>query len=151
MNKPAFSIKLSSVLVKIVFALIIVCCIAAPWLVKLYDENYILSSGLKSVSLPLIVTLYCCAVPAIILILALDRLLTNIKKGNAFITQNVTCLRIISYCCFTVSIVFIYFSFIRHFAFFIVIAAAFFGLIIRVIKNVFQQAVIIREENDYTI
>ncbi len=151
MNKPSFSIKLSSVLVKLVFILIIVCCIIAPQLVKLYDVSYILATGLESVSVPLLVTLYSCAVPAVILIIALDRLLTNIKEGNAFITQNVKCLRVISYCCFSVSILFIYFSFIRHFAFVIVIAAAFFGLILRVIKNVFEQAIIIREENDYTI
>ena len=35
--------------------------------------------------------------------------------------------------------------------FVVVIAAAFFGLILRVIKNVFEQAIVIKEENDFTI
>lgn len=30
-------------------------------------------------------------------------------------------------------------------------AAAFVGLLLRVLKNVFQQAVLIREENEFTI
>ena len=30
-------------------------------------------------------------------------------------------------------------------------AAAFIGLILRVVKNVFQQAMALKEENDYTI
>ena len=54
-------------------------------------------------------------------------------------------------CCFAASLIFIYFGFIRYFALFIVVAAAFFGLILRVVKNVFEQAIEIREENDFTI
>ena len=52
---------------------------------------------------------------------------------------------------FWVAAVFIYFSILRPFAFTIVFAAAFFGVILRVVKNCFRQAIAIREENDYTI
>ena len=33
----------------------------------------------------------------------------------------------------------------------VALAAAFFGIILRVVKNVFEQAVALQEENDYTI
>ena len=151
MQKKSISLFISIVLVKIVFVLIIVCCIAAPWLVRAYDGEYVLAAGQDSVYTPLLVTLYCAAVPAMLLIIALDRLLANISRGDAFIKRNVMWLRIISYCCFAESVIFIYFGFLRHFAFLVVIAAAFFGLILRVIKNVFEQAIALREENDFTI
>ncbi len=151
MKNKNLSLAISSVLTKVGFTLIIICCFIAPWLVTYYEQSYIIPYGIDSVYVPLLVTLYCAAVPALILTIALDRLLTNIRRGNAFIKQNVTCLRIISCCCFAASLIFIYFGFIRHFALFIVVAAAFFGLILRIIKNVFEQAIKIREENDYTI
>lgn len=151
MQGKSISLLISTVLVKTVFVLIIVCCAAAPWLVRSYDSEYVLAAGQSSVYLPLLITLYCAAVPAMILIISLDRLLANISRGNAFIKQNVTWLRIISYSCFAESVIFIYFSFLRNFAFLVVIAAAFFGLILRVVKNVFEQAIVLREENDFTI
>ncbi|MBR4305909.1 MAG: DUF2975 domain-containing protein [Ruminiclostridium sp.] len=151
MKKANLSLVLSSILIKLVLVLIVVCCFTAPGIVSFYEQSYILPYGIDSVYVTLLITLYCSAVPALILTVALDRLIVNIKKGNTFIKQNVTCLRIISYCCFAASLIFIYFSFLRCFAWLVVIAAAFFGLILRVIKNVFEQAIEIREENDYTI
>lgn len=150
LKRKNFSITLSLVLVRIVFALIIVSCFVGPYVVKMYDEGIIKLTG-QSVFVPLIVTLYCSAAPAILLVIALDRLLSNIRHDKVFIPANVKILRLISYCCFAVSVIFIYFSFIRPFAWLVVIAAAFFGLILRVIKNVFEQAIILKEENDFTI
>ena len=150
LKRKNFSITLSLVLVRIVFALIIVSCFVGPYIVKMYDEGIIKLTG-QSVFVPLIVTLYCSAGPAILLVIALDRLLSNIRHDKVFIPANVKILRLISYCCFAVSVIFIYFSFIRPFAWLVVIAAAFFGLILRVIKNVFEQAIILKEENDFTI
>lgn len=99
----------------------------------------------------MIITLYLAAAVALVIVTALDRLLSNIRQDKVFIPANVKILRLISYCCFAVSVIFIYFSFIRPFAWLVVIAAAFFGLILRVIKNVFEQAIVIKEENDFTI
>ncbi len=150
LKRKNFSVTLSLVLVRIVFALIIVSCFIGPYIVKIYDQGIIKLTG-QSVFVPLIVTLYCSAVPATLLVIALDRLISNIKRGDVFTAKNVTMLRVISYCCFAASVIFIYFSFIRPFAWLIVAAAAFFGLILRVIKNVFEQAIEIKEENDFTI
>lgn len=145
------SIVLSSVIIKIIYALVVACCIAAPFLARYYDDSVVIAHGEASVYVPLLVTLYCVVPPAVAALISLDLLLNNIKKGQPFISKNVTLLRIISYCCFAVSVLFIYFALRRPFAFVVVFAAAFFGVILRVVKNCFEQAVALQEENDFTI
>ncbi len=144
------SVVLTSVLVKVVYALVVVCCVAAPFLVKRYD-SLVVASGQESVYLPLLITLYCAVPFAVAALVCLDKLLCNIRKAQPFITQNVTMLRIISYCCFGEVLVFVYITVLKPFAAVVMIACAFMGLILRVVKNVFEQAVRIREENDFTI
>ncbi len=150
MKKQNYSVMITSILVKAVFVLIIVCCIFAPFIVRVYDNGIIALTG-SSVYLPMIITLYLAAAVALVIVVALDRLLSNIRHDKVFVPGNVKILRLISYCCFAVSVIFIYFSILRPFAWLVVIAAAFFGLILRVIKNVFEQAIEIKEENDFTI
>ncbi len=141
------SIILSQILIKICYLGIVVCAILAPNLVGLYEER----TGVEGLYTPLLATLMCCVPPGIIALVCLDVLLWNIQKNRAFIEQNVKMLRAISYCCFCVAVIFIYFAVLRPFAFVIVFAAGFFGIILRVVKNCFQQAIAIREENDFTI
>ncbi len=141
------SIILSQILIKICYVGIVVCAVIAPELVKLYEKR----AGTEGLYTLLLATLLCCVPPAVIALVCLDVLLWNIQKNRAFIEQNVKLLRSISYCCFCVAVIFIYFSIPRPFAFVIVFAAGFFGIIQRVVKNCFQQAVAIREENDFTI
>ena len=148
MKKQNYSVMITSILVKAVFVLIIVCCIFAPFIVRIYRIFALFG---MSVYLPTIITLYLAAAAALVIVIALDRLLSNIRQGKVFTSGNVKILRLISYCCFAVSVIFIYFSILRPFAWLVVIAAAFFGLILRVIKNVFEQAIVIKEENDFTI
>lgn len=150
MNGKDKSVILTSVLVKAVYGLVAVCCVAAPFLVKRYD-SLVVASGQESVYLPLLITLYCAVPFAMAALICLDVLLRNIRKEQPFITQNVTMLRIISYCCFAEVLVFAYFTVLKPFAVVVMIACAFMGLILRVVKNVFEQAVRIREENDFTI
>lgn len=141
------SIILSQILIKICYVGIVVCAVLAPNLVGLYEKNV----GVEGLYTPLLVTLLCCVPPGIIALVCLDVLLWNIQKNRAFIMQNVKMLRAISYCCFCVAAIFVYFSILRPFAFVIVFASGFFGIILRVVKNCFQQAIAIREENDFTI
>lgn len=145
------SVILSQILIKIMYVGIAVCCIIAPPLVEAYDKRVILEAGLESVYIPLLLTLYCCVPPAVIALINLDMLLLNIRRNRPFIRKNVRYLRVISFCCFCGAVIFVYFAFLRPFAWVIVAAAVFFGIILRVVKNCFQQAVEIREENDFTI
>ncbi len=150
MNGKDKSVTLTSILVKVVYVLIAVCCVAAPFLVRRYD-SLVVVSGQESVYFPLLVTLYCAVPFAVVALICLDVLLRNIRKEQPFIQQNVTMLRRISYCCFAEVLVFAYFAVLKPFAAVVMIACAFMGLILRVVKNVFEQAVKIREENDFTI
>ncbi len=149
-NKNKSSL-LSVIIIKCCYVLLGVCCVIAPFLVGEYDRQYITGEGLVSLYVPLLITLYSAAAPALAAIICLDRLLVNIRRGEPFIEGNVKMLRIISYCCFAEAAIFVYFAIQRPFAFVVIAAFAFVGLILRVMKNVFQQAVALREENDYTI
>lgn len=94
---------------------------------------------------------YLCAVLAFTALFYLNRLLKNIAEDRIFIEENVKILRILSWCCYFVGIVMAVYSFEAYPFVIIAAAAAFFGLIIRVLKNVFAKAVEIKEENDGTI
>jgi hypothetical protein len=95
---------------------------------------------------------YACCVPAVAALLLLDRLLSNITKGKVFTEENVKALRAISWCCFAeafiLAIAALYFAPIL---FAVAIVTAFFGLILRVVKNVIDAAVALKAENDFTI
>lgn len=145
------SLIFSQILVKVCYAAVLACCIFAPALVRYYSEKTVHLPNADNVTAPLLVTLYCCVPFGVCVLVCLDILLKNIGNGQPFIAKNVTILRIISYCCFGVSLSFIYFAVLRPFAFAIVFAAAFFGMILRVVKNCFEKAVELREENDATI
>lgn len=145
------SIILSQVIIKVMDLGIVIACIIAPKLVELYDTRVMVEAGLPSVYAPLLITLYCCVPPALTALISLDLLLFNIQHGDMFVKKNVGLLRIISWCCFLGSAIFVYFSILRPFALAIVVVAAFLGIILRVVKNCFEEAVALREENDFTI
>ncbi|WP_245570854.1 DUF2975 domain-containing protein [Anaerovorax odorimutans] len=97
------------------------------------------------------IILYACCIPALTALVSLDRLLANIKREDVFIQKNVLYLRIISWCCFSVAFILLFAGY--YYLLFIVVAivTAFIGLILRVVKNVIEQAVIMKIENDFTI
>jgi hypothetical protein len=132
------------------FMILLVACMAgAPWLV----------TRLLSMSQPaqdagstlFLISIYVGSVPAATLLALLYALLHKISSGYVFISENVTYLRYISWCCFAGAIICITsgFYYIPWFA--PGIAAAFMGLIIRVIKNVVAEAVTLQDESDLTI
>lgn len=148
MWNPSKSVLVSSICTKIVIGIVICTAFAAPFLVK----NYI-SYTMKDphVITPLLATIYACAVPGLVALFSLDRLLANIKKKDVFSEKNVKHLRLISWCSFAVSIILFVSGFYYLLFLLIAVAAAFFGLILRVVKNVIEQAVMIKNENDFTI
>lgn len=94
---------------------------------------------------------YPSAVFLYIALYSLLKLLFNIKKNNIFIPQNVTLLRVISWCCFVVAVI-IFIGGIFYIPFLVIAAAAaFIGLMLRIVKNVMQAAVEIKAENELTI
>ncbi|QHI71736.1 DUF2975 domain-containing protein [Aminipila terrae] len=144
------SLKLSCICTRLVMALVLVCAAALPYLVDLYlsiGPHYLSEMDIK----PFMIILYACCVPALAALYSLDRLLANIKREDIFTDKNVAYLRAISWCCFGVAVLVAMAGYYYFLFYFVAIVAAFIGLIVRVVKNVIEQAVIIKTENDFTI
>lgn len=138
------SLKLSRVCVAVFSVLLAALCISGPWFWKavLHRENI--------AWLYLAVT-YSTAVPAALVLLCLHRLLKNISQEDVFCEENVWHLRTMSWCCIAAGLVYFAAGWFDWYLFVFAAAAAFVGLMLRVVKNVFAQAVAIKAENDYTI
>ncbi len=94
---------------------------------------------------------YSLLIPAVIALINLYRLLANISREDIFVTSNVHYLRWISWACYLAALISLL-SFCYYLPFIILAGGAgFMGLILRVVKNVFAEAVYIKEENDFTI
>lgn len=94
---------------------------------------------------------YPSAIFAAAILYSLFKLLFNIKSGEVFISSNVKYLKLVSWFCFVIAIInfiggFFYLPFI-----FVAAAGGFVGVMLRVLKNVMQSAVELKEENELTI
>ncbi len=140
------SLLLSSIIIKLLALIFAAACIYAPFMIKGHAFMF------SSTNVPLLyIVFYSCALFAFITLFFLNKLIGNIRKEQIFIHENAMILRIISWCCYFVGIATAVYSFCEYYFIVIAAAAAFFGLILRVLKNVFVKAIEIREENDATI
>ena len=142
------SLNFTILAVKAAFVLCVIAVVVMPYAAEVYKS---LQMSEDDVTVPLLITFYLCAAAGFVILFLLDRLLANIKKGEIFTEANVKALRILSYCCFFISAVTLVFAHFRFLSFIVTFAAAFFALILRVLKNCFEEAVRIKEENDFTI
>ena len=147
MNRRNVSMLASIIVTTKLLALVVVAVFMLPQIMQVYS---IMRGGIHVTSL--MVALYISSIPGLICTLSLLKLLFNIRKNEIFVKQNVTILQVLSYCCLFVGIEYIAICYSRYIAMiFVGFAAIFIGIILRVIKNVFDKAIEIREENDYTI
>ena len=148
------STVLSLICTRIVAAAVIVCAFFVPGIVGYYTNNQY--NGREAIAptgrMQVTAGIYVCLLIALFILYMLDRLLSNIRKEEIFIPQNVSYLRGISWACFAMCVPCLLVSVYGSQIFlFIMVAAAFMGLILRVVKNVIESAVLIKEENDYTV
>ena len=125
-------------------ALDIGCYWAAGWFVRLRLMNR------DSVFL-MMATIYLCSGFGWVLLVRLWQLLQNIRAQLVFDMRNVHLLRQVSWCCVGAGAVCLvsclyYLPFIA-----VAIAAGFMALIVRIVKNIFQQAIDMKSELDLTI
>ena len=125
-------------------ALDIGCYWAVGWFVRLRLMNR------DSVFL-MMATIYLCSVFGWVLLMRLWQLLQNIRAQLVFDMRNVHLLRQVSWCCVGAGAVCLvsclyYLPFIA-----VAIAAGFMALIVRIVKNIFQQAIDMKSELDLTI
>lgn len=146
------SIALSVVCVRVFMAALALVDLCGYWLVRwfLSFTRYWLGGGLRE-GLLLMTSLYLCSFPAWVLLWQLHRLLSNIGKGQVFVPQNVAALRRASWCCAAAAGICLASAF-YYFPFGLVaVAAGFMTLIVRIVKNCFEQAVSMKNELDYTV
>ncbi|MBQ4576283.1 MAG: DUF2975 domain-containing protein [Firmicutes bacterium] len=142
------SLQLSIWCTRLTVVLAVGCAIFSPRIVNWYIN---VSGKATWLVEPILISLLACCVPALGALFWLHKLLTNIAGEHVFTDDNVSLLRRISWCCFLAALITVIAA--RFYLVFgvISIAAAFMGLILRVVKNVIQQAVIIKNENELTI
>ena len=148
MTKEKRSIAITSVLIKIAIVLCAAALFLMPYAAKMYEQ---ISFQQDNVTVPLLIAFYVCAAFGFVILFVLNKLIKNIGSEKVFIDENVKLLKILSYCCFAIAVVTLIFARFRILVFVITFAAAFIGLILRVIKNCFTEAIRLREENDFTI
>ena len=99
----------------------------------------------------LVVMAYVYLIPVTVADGFLVKLLLLVKRHLVFTDGAVSCLRTISWCCFIeaglLCIGIVYFRLLPVLAF----VAGFLGLVLRVVKNVIEEAVALKRENDFTI
>ena len=108
-------------------------------------------ADLQNMEMWFVLTCYGSAVFVIVTLFTLSVLLKNISKEDVFTHKNVGAIRICSWCCFAVALLCTLST--AYYAPFMIVAvgAAFVGLILRIIKNIFGKAIVIKEENELTI
>ncbi len=154
------SVKIS-IVITLLFIAALVFITSTAWN---YAEIFFPDSGIESHTAVILFTygeLIFAYTAAVMLLL----LLLNIRKETVFVSANVGYIRLISWMCFAEAVLFfaegiVYHNFITEavgsalfLAVFLIIAfaCAFMGIIVRVVKNIIEQATAIKNENDYTI
>ncbi len=141
------SIVLSKICVVMFMVVLASLAVCAPWIVRVMFAYAVFPGYMVC----FLVTVYAGCIPAGLLLVSLFRLLLRIGREEIFIQKNVDALRLISWCCFAGAVISAasaayYIPWVM-----VAVAAAFMGLIVRVVKNCFARAVSLQDDADHTI
>ena len=157
------SITLTHLLVRACYVFLAVATVGLPKLMQHFRLESLLEAFAKTTDY--VILSFWAVVPAgYVALICLDKLLDNVKKEMVFNGKNVKLLRIISWACFYAGFIGVVASALMFiqldspydplFALAIIalaVAEMFMGLVVRVVKNVFEAAIEIKEENELTI
>lgn len=143
------SLALTKLCILLFLGLLLAAVVSAPWLTRWFVDFS--QAGLEGTASYFMATIYVGFVPAAYLLYSLLVLIRRIDVGQVFIAANVELLRRISWSCFLGAVIALISVLYYSPWFFVAVAAAFMGLIVRVLKNVFAQAVDLQDESDYTV
>ena len=133
----------------------LICCIVGflglvflAW----YFPHMITEAASRAASVWILVLDYLLLVPVAVANGFLVKLLLLVRRRQVFTDGAVSCLRTISWCCFIEAGLFVVTG-VLFFGIDLVLAfvAGFLGLVLRVVKNVIEEAVALKAENDFTI
>ena len=148
MNHFSRSARLTLYLTYIITAAVIAGAVTLPWLTDWYITTAKRNPSLRTV---ILTVCYICLPFALAALYSVIKLLKNILSGEVFMTANVRHLRLLSWYCGGVSAVTLITGYLYLPFYIIGVAAVFFMLILRVIKNVFAAAIEIKTENELTV
>ena len=142
------SMLLSKICVAVFASLLLALDVFCPRIAAWYVQNrlYHFQWGML-----LMVSIYCGSVFAWLCLYALWRLLDAIGRGEVFTRENVQRMRLISWCCAAASAISALSMFYYPPFSFVAIAAGFMALIVRIVKNAFEQAIAMKDELDLTV
>ncbi len=148
---PTYSIRLSRIVtLGVTAALILINLFGVPFTNFMVGALFSQNNGLAGGYL-LLGNLYLCSIPGYILLFSLYQLLKNIEAGQVFIAANVAYLRRVSWCCVAAALFCGITALLWPSLGVVALAAAFMALIVRVVKNVFAQAILMQDELDFTV
>lgn len=148
------SLMLSRIAVGVFSALLVALVFGAlpltQFLLRVIDAP--IARGQQALAVTLfLLTEYASALPAGLLLFELNGLLQRIGNGAVFEPRNETALRRISWYCIIEAVICVA-SALYYLPFLLVaVAAGFMALIVRVIKNVFAEAIVLKTEQEFTI
>jgi hypothetical protein len=107
--------------------------------------------GNRQLGVLLMASIYVGSVFAWVCLYQLWRLLGRVRGGAVFDAENVYRMRVVSWCCLSAAAVCLlstayYLPFV-----FVAVAAGFMGLVVRIVKNAFQQAIAMKDELELTV
>lgn len=144
------SILLSQICIFLFAVVLAMVDIFAVSLSKWYIFRTYLTEGKEGVMI-LSLLIYSCSFFAWIALYHLWWLIKNLKREFVFENQNVTYLRRTSWCCIGVCLICLLGAVYSLPLILVSVASGFMGLIVRIVKNVFEQAISMKHELDFTV
>lgn len=142
--------KLTKIMVDVMFYIGILCVISVPFLVRLinkfygYDENLLLI---------FVVMLFISGVCAVYILFNLKQMFKTLVGGNPFVNQNTVCMKRMAISCVIISIIYVIKCFLMFSWATVVIVIVFTigALFCLTLKNIFNEAIKYKQENELTI
>lgn len=142
------SALLTLVALGILGGVLVILAFFAPYLARLFVETFNRPAGILT---PILTTFYTILPFAAGVLVCMWKLLTNILADKVFIPLNVRLLRIVGFLLFFATLIFAAAGYFYMPFYLLAVCAAFITLIVRVVKNCFAAAVVLKDENDMTI
>lgn len=132
-----------------VAAVMVALLLCFPLLVEQYHQHFRPLLGTERTAI--VGAFYACAVPVLLALRHMDRLLRCILRTQLFTAENVGHIRTVRWCCLAVSMICLCAAFGFPPLIFLSTIMAFLSLVVTVVGQVMSAAVEIREENDLTV
>ncbi len=149
------SVALSLVMTVVFFAIVVAAAVIMPSLVEILvntPDNIGMRDQINDTGRVLVlVVAYLVLAVAAAADVFLFLLLRRVREGEVFTGRSVALIRGVSWCCILFGLLFAVLGYYFQLALAVSFAVVFLGVCLRVVKNVVEQAVQLKQENDLTV